>query len=593
MNTRFSLEKILQGILQTVRRFPLVVTVALAGTITGLVLIHNQESTILPNLLFTLILGFPLFIAATLFSEQQKSSQVKIGTFITVTIFLGLYLVSLTTNLFHQQTFNHIQYALWLAGAFVLVTFIPFIQRITDNSLNFWQYNQKIFYAFSATAIYSATIYIGLSIALFSVDFLFNLNIDETRWFELWVIIVGIFGTTFFLSRFPHVRALEQNTAYPKELKIFAYFVLAPLVCIYFLILYSYTAKIVFTGEWPKGVVSSMVLGFSCLGIFTYALLYPLIQKEQRFNKLSNIFFGILLPQIAVLFWAVWLRVSDYGITEMRYLLIVFGLWLLGISLYFIISKAKNIHVIALSLCFVVVGTSFGPWGIFSVSESSQIHRLETLLERNGILVNGKVHKIDGGVSFEDQKEVSEILKYLNDNHGLEGIQPWFNEDLRKFKLVRCDSENEYTRECLNYISVMELLGINHIDQSKTLESVRFYTDIHDYARENIKVSGYDYVINDLNDVAVDGHQYSFKLTSNPLQYSVYKDEIIIATISLQELYDRLFAKYEQSGINKFSTEEMSMTYEDNNLKTKIYFSSISNNKNNAWIDEIILVTFK
>lgn len=591
MNKRFSLENIVLGAQKTVLRFPQVMAVAIAGTAVSLMLVHSPESAFLSKLLFTLLLAFPLFIAATIFTEQSDSQKIKVVAFSVVGIFLIIYLAFLSKDLFNVQHFTyHIQYILWLLGAIILVTFAPFINKVADNSLNFWYYNQRIFYSFLATFIYSATIYIGLSIALLSINFLFDLNIDSIRWAELWIVIVGIFSTTFFLSRYPQVHAAEENTVYPKELKIFTYYVLAPLVCIYFLILYSYTAKIILTWEWPKGIVSSMVLGFSALGIFTYSLLYPLILKENNLRKISKIFFGILLPQVAVLFWAVWIRVSDYGITERRYLLVAFGLWLLGISIYFLISRAKNIRLIAISLFIVVVCISFGPWGIFSVSESSQINRLTKILQKDGILINGQVNKIDGEISFEDKKEISEIIKYLDDNHGLKGIQPWFEQDLNNLSGANC--EQEYQRGCSKPEQVTALLGVIYVNQYQSEERFSFTTFESRYS-QNLNVSGYDYLINNPSSVEVDGNQYSFQLDTKALQYFVYKNGTIISTVPIKDFFDQLSEKSRQTGINEFSVEEMSVPYEDNNIKMKIYFSSISGTKDNLWAEEMLLVTFK
>lgn len=592
MIKRFSLENIVLGVQKTVRRFPLVMAVAMVGTVTGLILVHDQESALISKLFFTLLLAFPLLVATTIFTEQSDSRQVKVRAFSIVGVFLIFYFIFLSKNLFTTQQFTyHIQYILWLAGAFTLVTFSPFIKKFTDNSLNFWYYNQRIFYAFLATFIYSATIFIGLSIALLSVNFLFDLDIDSVRWVELWVVIAGVFSTTFILSRYPHIQASEENTPYPSELKLFTYYVLVPLVSIYFLILYSYTAKIILTWEWPKGIVSSMVLGFSALGIFTYSLLYPLILRENNLRKISKIFFGILLPQVAILFWAVWLRVSDYGITENRYLLIVFGLWLLGISLYFLISKVKNIRLIVISLFIILVVISFGPWGIFSISESSQIHRLANILQKNGILVDGQVNKINGEVSSEDKGEISEIIRYLNDNHDLQGIQPWFKQDLNTLSDSDCEI-NEFRHGCSKLERVTALIGVPYIDRHQ-VEEYSTFTAGENRNSQNLKVSGYDYVISNSSNVEVNGNQYSFDLNTKTLQYYVYKNGTIMSSFPLKAFFDQLKEKYKQSGNGQFTVEEMSVPFEDSNIKMRVYFSSISITNDNIWVSKTTLVKFK
>jgi hypothetical protein len=282
------------------------------------------------------------------------------------------------------------QYAMWLIGTILISTFVPFILKHRTVS-TFWSYNKEILYAFITAFIYSAFLFAGLCIALASTNFLFDLNIPEKTFFQMWVVIVGFFSTTLFLSRFPNVEPSEIH--YPRELRLFSFYILIPLVTLYFLILYSYTAKILFSWVWPKGIISTMIVGFSALGIFTYALLYPLVSTERWLKNATRIFFIALIPQALVLLFAVNVRISDYGITENRYLLVAYGIWLLGISLYFLSSKVKNITLVPISLFILFIAISFGPWGVFDVSEHNQTKRLENILERTQILQNNKVVK--------------------------------------------------------------------------------------------------------------------------------------------------------------------------------------------------------
>lgn len=593
---RFSLEGIVSGIKKTVERFPMVVLTSVAGTIIGLVLIHHEDGVpVLSKLFLTLILAFLLFICATIFTEQRDSSQKK-TVFSAVTIFLVAYYFLFAVDMSNFSHAKYItQYVLWVAGAGMLVLFAPFIKKPSLATLDFWYYNKRIFYAFFSTFIYSVAIYAGLSVALLSINFLFDLNIDSIRWAELWITTVGIFGTTFFLSRFPCIEDKVVEIIYPKELKIFTYYVLVPLVCIYFLILYSYTAKILITWVWPKGVVSSMILGFSILGILTYVILYPLTLIETKLQKISKIFFLALLPQVMVLFWALWLRVSDYGITEKRYLLIVFGLWLLAVSLYFLISKVKNIRLIAISLFVIFVGISFGPWGISSVSEYSQVHRLQNILEKNSMLVEGIVRKTEEEPSRVDTNEINEILRYLHENHGFHSIQPWFNGELIIDDSAVCAPySRSIDRECVGPEKVAKLLGISYSYVSAYQQEENFSFDLDSYGyRQGLKVSGYDYVVANADIIDIDGNQYTFSKNTENFEFVVYKNEKSIATISFKNLFDSLSEEYKQTKNNHFSPEQMSLAYEDQNLKIKIYFSSINGNKSNMWTSERMVISFK
>ena len=263
MNKKLIFQYINQGVQTTIKRFPIPVVISIIGTIISLILMHDNDTETISKLLYTIALAFPLSIATTLITERNNK---KILNFSILGIFILVYYFFVGKNLFtvDYEKFR-IQYMLWIIASTFLITFIPFIKKNTAGVLDFWHYNQKILFAGLTTVFYSGTIYAGLSIALFSVNTLFDLNIDSMRWAELGTLIGGLFTTTFFLARFP--QAKENETDYPKELRIFTFYVLTPLVAIYFLILYSYSGKILISQEWPKGIISSMILGFSMLGI--------------------------------------------------------------------------------------------------------------------------------------------------------------------------------------------------------------------------------------------------------------------------------------------------------------------------------------
>ncbi len=578
MNTKRIFQHITEGVQATTKRFPVPVLIAIIGTIITLFILHDNKTDVISRLFYTVALAFPLSIATTLLSERNKKAALNFSIF---GLFILLYYFFIGRNLFTVDYEKYrMQYMLWILASVSLVTFIPFIKRKTAYVLDFWHYNQKILYAGLATAFYSGAIYIGLSIALFAVNTLFDLHIDSIRWAELATVVFGLFSTTFFLARFP--QAQENETDYPRELRIFTFYVLAPLVGLYFLILYSYSGKILISQEWPKGIISSMILGFSMLGIFTYALTYPLTLKDRLLQKISRGFFIALLPQIIVLFLAVKLRIDEYAITEQRYFVVIFGAWLLGMSLYFIFDKRKNIEIIAVTLCMLITLVSFGPWGAFQVSRDSQVNRLEGILVRNNMLVDGKVASTTTQVSFKDRQEISEIISYLNENHSLETIQPWFNENL--------DAEKD---KYLKAKKATEILGISFIDRYQNEENYNFYTN-HGKTTLPVQVTGYDYfVAQTFATTTINGADYNFKVATTTLEYVVIKNNVEVARFSIKNFVDNLVDVYRQSGKTEYTPAELSLPYEDKNLKMLIYFSSINKYENGLSFDHSVLLKLK
>jgi hypothetical protein len=124
-----------------------------------------------------------------------------------------------------------------------------------DEMSAFCQYNNTLFLRFLTAVLFSAVLFIGLVIAMGSIDVLFNVDINEERYFQLFVVIAGIFNTWFFLSGIPgSLDSFNRVKEYPKGLKIFTQNILLPLVIIYVIILYLYTGKIILEWAWPEGL---------------------------------------------------------------------------------------------------------------------------------------------------------------------------------------------------------------------------------------------------------------------------------------------------------------------------------------------------
>jgi hypothetical protein len=98
-----------------------------------------------------------------------------------------------------------------------------------------------------------------------------------------------------------------------------------------------------------------MVIGFSIFGYLTYLFTYA-FQEENILLKWFRKFFPmIVIPQLFMLFYAIYLRIVQYDITVNRYFVVVFGLWLLGISLYYSFSKLKKLVFIPASLSIIIL----------------------------------------------------------------------------------------------------------------------------------------------------------------------------------------------------------------------------------------------
>lgn len=413
-----SLQTLWQSAVTVVMRFPLQVLVAVVAVVLWWNLPGHYNDYVenqLVKALFVCNFALTLLLSADLFSEarQYTASKKWVLRIIALALAGGLYFA--LDPFAHQSDILRIG---MLAFAFhLLVAFAPFIGKLNLNG--FWQYNKTLFLRALTSAFYSAVLFIGLLIALFAIKELFNVHISDSTYMRLFGLMSSGFATIFFLAGLPNnFVQLEEEQSYPKALKIFTQYVLIPLMTIYLAILLVYEVKIAVEWELPKGLVSTLILGYAVFGILSLLLVYPIRNKEGNgwIRLFSRFFYLMMIPLIVLLVLAIVKRVGNYGITESRYVLIVLALWLSAITLYFLLSKKQNIKLIPVSLFVVALLSSYGPQSAFSISKYSQLSRLKKLMP---------------GKTKDDKDERSAVMRYLVENHGLTALQAFTKADLK------------------------------------------------------------------------------------------------------------------------------------------------------------------
>jgi hypothetical protein len=422
-----SLDNLHSAARDSLARFPFVMLSAAVAAIAGIFLVESSNNFEWMRVCLAGQLGIPLVFALAVAGESRGWPRPwRILAPSAATIALAIYGFSLSEDLTTVMVTRHVQFTI---GLHLLAAFAAFTAPGRLNG--FWQYNRTLFLRFCLSVLYSVVLYAGLAIALLAVDKLLGVEFDEELYFHVWIVIAMVFNTWMFVSGVPaDILALDGATDFPKGLKVFAQFILVPLVFIYLVILSIYLGKVIVTRVWPSGWIGYLVSSVGVVGMLAHLLVHPI--REGAGNKwvitYSRWYYVAMLPAIVMLLLAIGKRINQYGVTENRYLLAVLAIWLALISLYFILSRARNIKLIPITLCVVAFGTSFGPWGAFAVSYRSQMSRLTGLLEKNHILAGGIVQPAPGEVSFEDQKEISAALDYVVTTHGTDRVAPWFGD---------------------------------------------------------------------------------------------------------------------------------------------------------------------
>ena len=574
-----SFQQIIKGAVKTYLRFPLVLLDAIIGTTVALILIDYEGPhgpTILFRILLSSLLGIPLLIAIVLTAENRKLSisQSLLAQAVGIIILIG-YAFTIPLQITDEPAIYIIRFFMLFVGLLLLAAVAPFIGKKGANG--FWQHNQKMFIGMLSSLFYTGVLWIGLSMALLAIHELFGANIAVKRYPELFVFLIGVVNTWYFLSSLEeYPGTLETDLHYLKEIKFFGQFVLFPLTVVYFLILYTYLGKIGIEREWPQGWVSKLIFGFSATGIFSLLLLYP-IKDEPQYRWIKSAwswFYAIVIPAAVVLFFALGRRISDYGLTEGRVLAYVMGTWLLLVSIYFLFSKSKNIKIFPASLMFIALVMSWGPWSLFSIAERNQVSRLREVLEKDSILVNGKIIKSTHRISYDDRKRVHGIVEYLHEFHGYDGIQAWFTDQLRVGK-VSTGSSSVAPEQ------VERLLGIGAVE--KTV----YFTISND---SSMNIAGYDNMLTsqqlhftprmNMNPKQeIKGKEISYThnagLDTRKFYTSFGSSSTDTLRISLHPLVDSLAAEYNGKSTSDIPPRKMMLQGENAKMKIRVFLLTI------------------
>ncbi len=585
-----SLKRLFENSVDALLRFPVTIFFAIIGFAVSFYLIENpnvKEAFWFVNAIYISLLGVPLSLGIYLMSEGRNFDFLKTHFFqLAIFVILMGYYFLLPE---HWLMSDFVKAVIFTILAHLFVSISTYFQH--RNLQTFWQYNRILFLRFVLAILFSAVLFLGLVLALFTIDKLFNTNIDVKTYGELWVFVASIFNTWFFVSQIPRNFEFFNNEEYPMGLKIFTQYILIPLVTIYLSILYVYIIQIIVEFRLPSGIVSYLVLGFSITGIFSLLMLYPIQEKteHQWIRMYAKGFYWAIFPLIILLFVAIGVRINQYGLTVNRFFILLLALWLTGISIFMLVNRLKNIAIIPISLFCVLFLSTLGPTSAFNLSEMNQMSRLKMLLEKEELLKNGKIVKNSKTMSSENYMQIYNVVDYLCDYHGYKCFQEFFTEDLTTiFNDSTADSRYPHSK-------ILELMGINSYQQSVfdtgRHENFDFFTFSSVVPNEKmVKVSDFDYYfafnfyhyyqdsLNALQERSYelgnkDSLTISFSQKDNLLKIKRLKEKELV--FFLDSLPKKLQKKHSDFRFYNVEKKDFTFSQENNFLKSEICFINI------------------
>lgn len=486
-------------------RFPLPMAAAIALTSLWLAQMHGLTGPIdaetFGRLVIIMAQSVLWFTASRLWAESRGLTEAQA----MLKSLVGFAVVAVATLMPQDLSVSQgfFSFALLLS-----VLFAPYFGReSTDDSIWFFCFKAGIavFYATLTVLIFG----LGISAILASVDYLFEVRIAGVVYGDVWALGWGFFWPLYILYSLPRSFDYPSGSfSFSRGVAFIENYVLVPLVLIYTAVLYAYFLKIAATLEVPKGQLAYMISGFGAFGVCVWLVVYPLRSSGTRLlGWFWRHFFKMLLVPVVALLAAAGMRIAQYGVTEERYAIVLCAVWLGVLSLYYFLSSRRDLKAVPMTLAFLCLLASFGPWGADRLSTASQVGRLERLLTDNGMMQDGRVVRASAKLSIAAQKDISSILDYLISRNKFKPIEVWFSglsDELRRAGVAvdKCFYWGDVACPEDNARKFVEVLGLDYVPAWQADGRIGF-----DYA-DPLNALGEGMVVLDGFDYATQMHAY-------------------------------------------------------------------------------------
>lgn len=267
----------------------------------------------------------------------------------------------------------------FMAALLGLVPLAPFAGR--GASASFWMFGARLVFAALLALLALGLFGGGISAILASLTHLFGIDIPgdlyEHIWLAIGLFIAPLFGMGQTPAEFSAVPGDMEAGFMKRGMRALGDFAAVPLLIVYALILHLYALKIVVTQSVPRGQIGWLVLTYGFCIFAALVLTKPFLDTARAPTRFFVRYWPLLLPvPLALLAYALVLRVGAFGMTVDRFLLGLFGLVAAILVLAQLWPRLRgDTRVIAgLPVLALLVG-SFGPQGAISRSIADQSAR--------------------------------------------------------------------------------------------------------------------------------------------------------------------------------------------------------------------------
>ena len=411
----------LQTLVKTIKIYPMVLLAIFIATIFSIMEIWKIEFNVLNSTLIVDLIISSLYFAMSYMIVKliitDKNIEITNGqkavVYAIVSVIVGLLcyflIIKMDKSLYLKNQITQM-------GLFFALFIGMFVAGHFNTEIDYADYAVKIILAIIESLIYCVTIFVGIVAILYTTKELFKLNFNLSNLIVTCAVVIFLLlNATIILSKFP-LKYCEENLKI-KWLTPFKFLftrIIAPLFLIYGSILLLYIIKVVVLKAIPNNIITNLILWY---GLLSVVVLFVSKTVEDKFIKIYDKVQPIILLILSgMMFYSIGIRISYYGITEGRYMVVMGGVFIVISMIYYLFFNKKTYITIPTTLLILTLISSVGPVSAYNISKIDQKNRLEKMLIEENLLVNGEI-KPQKNINPAKIKEIKDKLDYFTRKH--------------------------------------------------------------------------------------------------------------------------------------------------------------------------------
>ena len=577
------LKSFIGNLKQVFVRFPISCCLFFILSVIWSVILNNESDFVVDNseifsaVIFGCAVAAILFFAFALFLQTHNTKKWhRIAGYCVATLFSVASGIIFDIGMYN----DYAMYYIFIVAFITLLTLVV-LPMIGKRPEQIWNYHAKLVYSGFMSLVLSIGIVYGILLIPLTIYYLFDFDFNELHNIAFYIFIFAFFAPCCTMSLMPTEESeYDKPLKYTKATNILALDVLFLFTCIECAIIYLYLFKIIISLELPRGEIVYFVLFYAITGTLIWYLLMPVYYSEEKrpARFFERGFFGSLLPLLGLLFVGLHRRISDYGFTTNRYIVLIIACWFAIISIYALFKKSRKITSPLIALIIISFLSMFGPWSIFSFPYTMQARHFEKIATEYNILVNGKVEKPAEPLTFEQNAALSQSIEFF-------AYSPYQYKFVEEYFSIPEDSIVKYSYSD----KLMAEMNGEYLDEWERREPAEveealsyYFTKSDSHSQTMSVITGYDYALS-LRENVYNATDHLYKTGGTELIIKTNFDEtpdIIFNlgkhTFSINPIDSlRLHAKIQEANNYYIPLQNSEIRHEDAKVKLLLDINSI------------------